>query len=214
VPPIDAIIRAWRLSADLHTLRPGADDAALRAAEESLGRPLPAALAALYRFSDGADLLGGNLTLLPLHGDEDSLGLDNASDAYRASHWPVPQEVLIFGGNGQDEAFGLWLPETADPAYDHPVVQIGELFEPACMAVYGTSLVRFLAAWSAYYLLLEEAPARALRALGVPRALRAEESADDYGAFAAWADPGLPDPAPDVYETAYDVEGLRRLFGA
>ena len=211
---IDDVIRAWRLSADLHALRPGANEAALRAAEQSLGRVLPADLAALYRFSNCGDLMGGNLSILPLASTGDELGLVDAADDYRANHWPVPQEVLIFGGNGQGEPFGLWFPEDADATDDHPVIQIGELFESACMAVYGTSLVRFLTAWSAYYLLLEEAPGAALDALGIPKRLRTDEYAEDYAAIAAWADPDLPDPDPDPYETAYDVEGLRRLFGS
>jgi hypothetical protein len=137
-----------------------------------------------------------------------------AAADYRAHQWPVPEELLIFGGNGQGEPFGLWLPETAGPAYDHPVIQIGQIFEPACMAVYGTSLVPFLTAWSAYYLLPDEAPAKALRALKVPARLCSEAYAEDYAALAAWADPGLPDPEPDPYSVAYDVDELRRLFGA
>jgi cell wall assembly regulator SMI1 len=54
---IDDVLRAWRLSAHLHTFQPGATERELRAAEEALGCPLPADLAALYAFSNGADLL-------------------------------------------------------------------------------------------------------------------------------------------------------------
>ncbi len=39
---IEDVIRAWRLSADLHEFQPGAAEEELRAAEEALGCPLPA----------------------------------------------------------------------------------------------------------------------------------------------------------------------------
>jgi hypothetical protein len=40
--------------------------------------------------------------------DDEALTLATASDLLRSWDWPVPDEMLIFGGNGQGDSFGLW----------------------------------------------------------------------------------------------------------
>jgi hypothetical protein len=208
---IQTLICAWTVAGDSGDMAPGATEEELRAVEAQIGVLLPPALRALYRATNGAYLLDGNLRLYPLQAPEGEFSLVAASDMLRQWDWTVPTEILVFGDDGQGDSFGIWLPQTPDDRYDHPVVEIGEIFEPGCMAVVGTSLDRFLLAWSAYYLLLEEAPASALDAIGFPRDLWADELM--HGEHHAWADPGLPDRAPDPYVQRYDVHDLHRQFG-
>jgi hypothetical protein len=204
---LEPLVEAWRLSSELHELSAGASEAELAAAEAELGRSLPEAARALYRVTNGAALLRVNLRLYPLWADE--LGLVAASDWLRSVEWTIPEELVVFGDNGSDDSFGLWLPRGRrddDPA---PVIQIAEVGDG--FAVAGTSLVPFLTGWSAYYLLLLEADRSALSALGVPQ--RLWDAEPDEKIF-AWADPDLPDPDPDPYGRPVDVEALRERYGS
>ncbi len=209
------LIRVWILSRDHHTFMPPASEKALQRAEKELGRPIPRPLRELYRFSDGLDLFAGNLQIYPLREGEGQLGLVSASARLRAWGWPIPEEVWVFGDDGSDELLGIWLPETGREGFDHPVLLIGEIFEPKCMAVAGTSLSAFLRGWTAFYLLAYEADPMALDLLGLPESLRygANELDDEHFVeILRWADPGLPDPDPDPYRRGLDGEDLKRLF--
>jgi hypothetical protein len=206
---IDHLLEAWRLSPVRNDLQPGASDEEIAAAEADLGRSLPEAARALYRAADGASLLGGNLNVNPLRAER--FGVVVLSDWLRSVKWTIPEELVVFGDNGADDSFGLWLPRGRrddDPA---PVIQIAEVGDG--LAIAGTSLVQFLIGWSAYYL-LDEGAESALSALGVPERLWGAEPDDEaFAELLRWADPELSDPLPDPYGRPVDVETLRKRFG-
>jgi len=157
------------------------------------GIAVPAPLRSLYEAHDGGSIFAGNLRLYPLRAALDGdFTVLNLSNRLREWEWPVPPEMLVFAGNGQDEFFGTW----AMPASGlHPVVEIGAIFEEDALAVAATSLAAFLTGWSAYYLLLHEAETTVLDVLGLPDDLRFHPDALDGVAEARiwqWADPALP----------------------
>ena len=82
----------------------------------------------------------------------------------------VPEELVVFGTDGSDSTFALWRPKGQAQRHDAPVIVLGEGGEG--MAIAGTSLSRFLKGWTAYYLLLYDAEAEPLDALGLPENLR------------------------------------------
>ena len=127
-------------------------------------------------------LLEGNLSIYPLFGSGNDLGLTNASAKLREWNWPIPMEVLVFGNNGSDDLFGLWYTGTQSHIFRCPVLQIGEIFLGPNMAVAGTDLVPFLYGWSLYYLILLEAETISLDILEAPNFLRfsAKDLADEY----------------------------------
>lgn len=201
---LDIVLAAWRLSPASHQFRDPATDEAIAEAERSLGRAIPDSLKSLYRFANGMSALGGNLGVESLL-DSKGGGLVYLGDRLRSWHWPIPEEVLMFGGNGADEQFGLWYPPGAPADGPMPVVMIGSVFEAACLALAGTDLPRFLLAWSGYYLVLDEAPTEALDALGLPEALRRLDEDASLAAYVGWADPALPDHDPDPYSRGVDA---------
>ena len=176
-----------------------------------MGRPMPADLKALYRFSDGMAPLGGNLTVEPLTATS-GLALVGLSDQLRDWDWPIPDELLMFGGNGGDELFGLWYPAGAPSDGLSAVVMVGSIFEPVCLALAGTDLPRFLLAWSGYYLVQLEAPAAALDALRLPESLRQIDDEAGVAPYFRWADPTLADPDPDPYARGLDAAGIAALI--
>ena len=166
--------------------------------EEALGRPLPEELREFLEEAADREMLGGNLKVYPLvppEGDEEALALTTASGLLRSWDWPVPDEMVVFGDNGQGDSFGLWLPR--DGGARPIVVQIGEVFEDACLAVVGDDLDSFVRGWTDYYTQLGD------------RDLDEEAFYEILGR----ANPGLPDPRPDPYErglTAAQIVRARR----
>jgi hypothetical protein len=144
----------------------------------------------------GRELFGGNLRIYPLAAtDPETLTVANASDKLRSWDWPVPDEMVIFGDNGQSDSFGLWLP--LDGGARPIVVQIGEVFEDACLAVVGDDFESFLRGWGDYYTQLTSR----------------DLDDDDFYEILGRANPGLPDPRPDPYErglTAAQVDDFAR----
>lgn len=210
---MDAIFRAWDLSKPLHDLRPPADTDDLELVEEMISRQLPSELVELYRHTNGGELLGGNLQLEPALPHDDRPGLANAAETLRQAHWPIPDSLLVFGSNGAGSVLGIWLPQS--PAA-HAVIEVGELFKPASMAILGTRLSRFLAGWTAYHLLLTSDqldPEPALDALALPAELRAPDPDTNHCyALLQWADPDLPNPRPDPYLHGLNATELDRLL--
>jgi hypothetical protein len=210
---MESIIRAWETS-EGNTFNPPADEEALTALEQQLHLRLPPDFRRLYQFSDGADLLGGNFKYWPLRGKDFSLW--ESPDFLRACHHVIPDEVLVFADNGSESLFGVWLQPTGSRIFQSPMVEVGEIYEPGCMAVAGTSLVPFLRGWTAYYLLSEDDPStQSLDALGLPEELRfaAEDMKDEHFAqLRRWADPELPDPYVDAYRSRFDMDALKSLF--
>jgi hypothetical protein len=77
----------------------------------------------------------------------------------------------MFGGERSDELFGLWYPPESSAGDPTPIIEIGSIFEPGCMALAATNLPAFLRAWSGYFMAMMEAPEPALKALGLPKSL-------------------------------------------
>ena len=122
-------------------------------------RTIPEDLRVVCAEMAGHELLGGNLRIYPLESDDpDTLTVANASDRLRSWDWPVPDELVVFGDNGQGDSFGLWVPR--DGGARPVVVQIGAVFEEACLAVVAEDLECFLRAWGTYYGLLLGEPAQ------------------------------------------------------
>jgi hypothetical protein len=179
-------------------------------------RPIPEDLRVICAETGGEDLLGGNLRIYPLEADDpDTLTVANASDRLRSWDWPVPDELVVFGDNGQGDSFGLWVQH--DGGARPVVVQIGAVFEDACMAVVAQDLECFLRAWGAYYGLLLGEPAQVeelITELEIPEELRSldeDGSDDEFYAVLAWACPGLPDPRPDPYERGMTAEQVNEF---
>ena len=205
-----AVFEALQLSEGLHELRPPADETSLLAVEARLGRELPAGLKRLYAMADGFHLFLGNLNIVPAGPGTFTL-LDH-SEMLRNAGAPIPQELLVLGNFGGDESFGLWYPPAASPDDPTPVVEIGEIAGPDCMAIDGTDLPVFLLGWCAYYLALYEAPREALEAIGLPAELWDHERTSSSAAYLAWADPALPRPDPDPYLDRLDVAAVRAFL--
>ena len=207
---LDSLLLAWTLSDSCDLPGAGVSPSELAAAERELGLSLPSELQALYGLTDGAYLVGGNLRIHPLRGEKFSLL--GASAAYRLAHWPVPKEVLIFGYDGSGDPYGVWIGEVDNPVFSLPVVQVGQIFEPGCMAIVGTSLQAFLKGRTVYYLLLEDDPTECLDALEVPARLRNFNATEaDYTKIVSCADPLLPSPAYDPYKDRLTVTAVRKL---
>jgi hypothetical protein len=212
---INQLIKAWNLSSKLHTFHAPASEQELQMTEKELGCYLPSSLRELYLLSNGLNLLHGNLNIYPLREDND-FALTTASRKLKEYHPQLPSAVIVFGNDGSDELFGLWLPRTEGKVAKHPVLGIGE-FDPKNMAIMATDILPFLYGWTAYYLMLYKADNAVLDAIGLPQALRYKDYELDDETFAQlrkWADPMLPDPHPDPYRHSCNVEDLTRLFGA
>lgn len=145
---------------------------------------------------------------------EGERGLIGFGDRLRAWGWLIPSELLMFGGNGADELFGVWYPPEASSDDEVPVVMVGSVVEPACLSLAGTDLPRFLVGWSSYYLVLDEAPSRAFDTLGLPASLRRARPDASIASYLAWADPQLPDPDPDPYARGLDANEMREVLQA
>jgi hypothetical protein len=191
----------------------------LSATEGALGRRFPPDLSDLYSESDGCELLEGNLNFVPLATKAGTIGLADLSDELRGNGWAVPDELLVFGSDGQGNQLGIWVPANAANDAAAPIVMLGAIFNRAqCTAVFGTDLPRFLRSWTIYYTLLDGAPdastARALELLGVPLAWR-ERVPDDrlLAQILRSVDPDLPSFEPDPYVHGLTAEELRSMYG-
>ena len=213
VPELQSLLACWALSRKHHEFCRGATDAEIVRSEQVLGRTLPVALRALYEMSNGLSLVGANLNIFPLEsGEDDELALVSASMKLREWGWNVPDELLVFGDDGSESLFGIWLPRTAGASGDGVIIELGEC---ESMAIAGSSLCRFLRGRTGYYLLSEDAPEAALDALGLPRELRNDDPDDEVVALITrWADPDIEDPLPDPYESGITAAELRARFGS
>lgn len=211
---IAQVLAAW--AAVPGHVRPGRGAAAadLVAVQEQLGRTLPGELAELYRAADGVDLGDGSLRLYPLLGTDEELGVDEAGQTYRSWGWPIPEELVVIGADETDRVYGVWAPSGARRTL---VVAADESLEEPALAVVGTSLAGFLAAWTAYHLPRDlgetAAVAACLDRLEVPTPLREGESEFDdehLHALLSWAGPDLPDDEPDPTARPVPPEELTR----
>ena len=207
------VVNSWRLSS-ICDLGLGATDFELKDAETKLCRKFPPALIDLYRVCNGAYVLGGNIMIDPLDGKK--LSLVQSSDFLRKAEWPIPDEAIVFGTDGSDDLFAVWLP--TDRVERPIVIQIGSNFQPGSFSIVGTSLPRFLRSRTVYYLLLEECEDSALDELEVPKRFRerALDKLDDelYNAIYRWSDPELPDLPLSPYDAHLTVDDVRKFASA
>ena len=117
--------------------------------EGKIGATLPQPLREVYLLFNGGWIWDLDFFLLEPTPDED-LAVINANEKYIEWEWRIPQEIRLFAHMGGEEVFGIWLPETGNPIYNHPIIEVGELFEEGCMGLTGTNLLSFLRGWSAY----------------------------------------------------------------
>lgn len=211
-PDIPRVLGAWRAAGAHVDLGEPADDALLARAESELRFPLPQEVRELYSACNGMSLASGDLVLHPLVGPE-SEGVTTASTQLREWDWPVPEELLVLGGNGGDEVLGVWVVPDARRTL---VVMMGSPSDEPDLAVFGTSLAGFLAAWSAFHLPLgdpgdDPAIADALAELGAPAPQTRPDDEEHFLRLLAWASPDLPDPRPDPYGSPVAPADLTRL---
>jgi len=215
----EALLKAWRADPSKNQLGPGATEAAVAVAEAVLRRRFPRALRDLYFQTDGCALLEGNLNITPLATVPGTPGLVDLSDELRGNGWAVPDELLVFGDDGQGNQLGIWLPSGTPDDLPNPIVMLGVIFGRAeCMAVFGSELLRFLHSWTIYYTLLDAAAEtprqRVLDLLGVPAGWRDREPDDALFAEILRAnDPDLPTYDPDPYVRGVSAQHLRTLYG-
>lgn len=202
---LDDVLDAWRLSSALHTTGDPLDEDHLLAAEARLGRDLPTDLRRLFEFSDGFDGFDGNIHI------ERAIVAADFADDLRHSDWDIAPELLVFGGNGSDEHWALWYPDTAPPDDPTPVIEIGEIFDGGGLALVGSSLPRFLRMVSGFHLARRENSA-ASDAIGLPQSLRRDQGR--FAPLVAWADPALPFPEPDPYVQRLTRADVQRLVAA
>jgi len=208
------LIEAWKMCG-VESFPPPAHEDELRKLEAHLEQPIPSDLRALYSVTNGAHLRDGNLKFDPVEGHE--ICLMESTIWLRNVGWCIPDQVLVFGGNGSNELFGIWLAPTLNAAFCNPIIQVGGIFErgSGCMAVEATNLLSFLAIRTAgYFLFLDERPTKALDHLGLPQELRFDvndASDDQLENLGQWADPQMPDDVlGNPYTDGHDAKELKK----
>ena len=232
---IQTLFDAWKVSGAFAVIEAPATEAEIQAAEATIGAQLPTSLREIYPLFNGRWVWELDFFPLNIPPEHSSVVLANANEQFIEYGWHIPKkEIRVFAGDGGGGLFGIWLPACGNPIYNHPIIEVGELFEAGCMGVAGTNLLSFLRGWSAYHLMLKDsneswrvelgedkdAPNRlkrtqtALDMVQVPQSLRGENFDDDLPPFRKWADPQLPDPSGTSYNQLYTIADLKRLFGA
>ena len=232
---IQILFDAWKVSGAHHSMKPPATETDICAAEAKIGAQLPRPLREIYSLFNGR--WAWELDFFPLTPPPEHYALINSNEKYIEYEWHIPKEIRLFADMGGEEIFGIWLPATGNPIYNHPIIEVGFITGEGCMGWVGTNLLSFLRGWSAFQFVMEEddelwkvelgedkdAPNRlkriqtALNTLEVPQSLRAEhhhEGPDEnFAQLRKWADPQLPDPYGDSYSQEYTITDLKRLFG-
>ena len=136
-----------------------------------------------------------------------------SGDFLRKAGWPIPEDVLVFGGDGSEDLFALWLPRHR---VEKPIViEVGNIFQPGSFSIVGTSLPHFLRSRTAYYLLVEECGAVALDAIAVPNRFRQcfPDRLDDklFEEIFRWSDPELPDLPLSSYDACMTVDDVKKF---
>jgi hypothetical protein len=211
VSSLGDLLGTWKSVANTSIGSPAsADDFA--EAKREMKQPLPPAILQLYQVLNGGYLLEGNLTLYPLSRQQEGCSLTDGSGFLRRCGWDIPESLLVFADNGAGHYFAAYTGSAISP-WQCPIVEVGELFEPGCLALAGTDLLRFLVGYTAYYLLVLERP-DLLRSLGVPTTFeRVEPDDESFAALRAWADPALPNPMGDPYIDRLDPRALATIVG-
>ena len=151
---IQTLIDCWVTSDPSETFNPPATEQEIQDAEEKIGATFPPPLRELYRFTNGNWIF--DLDFYQLDLNEHGFGLVNANEKYIEWRWTIPQEIRLFAHNGASNAYGIYLPACGNRIFNHPIIEVGTIFEDGCMGVAGTNLISFLRGWSAYHLMEHE----------------------------------------------------------
>jgi hypothetical protein len=226
VDRIARIARVLPMIAEDGQLGAPESDGVLDALEAANGRPLPPEVRAVYRVvGGGTSLLGGCLNLEPLLDDE--FAVATHADQLREWDWSIPDEVVVFGGDGGGQVFGLWVP--AGGALRHPVLRLdcGDEDGPI-MGVVAQDLPAFLAAEIASQVFpwADDVGEEAQEALGLPPELVGDPDdriPAEVGAYEAehysvdpllrWASPEVPEVAYDIYRARTTVADVAAIAG-
>ena len=223
---IQTLIEAWQATEIDPSVNPPATETEIQAAEAKIGTTLPKSLREVYLLFNGGWYW--ELDFFPLEPPPKDFGLTDGNEKFIEYGWHIPKEIRLFAVDGGEEAFAIWLPACGNPIYNHPIIEVGELFDEGCMGVAGTNLISFLYGWSTYYLMLKELDkskeVEFLDKLQVPQSLRPEHFDESQYAppptgrdphfiqLRKWADPLLPDPAGNSYRQRYTIADLKRIF--
>ena len=234
---IPKLIGAWLASGAEHTAKPSATEREIRSAEARIGATLTDPLREVYILWNGGWMLELNFLALEPNPPEEPWGLTNETENFIEDEYRISRELRLFAGNGMESYFGIWLPESGNAIFNHPIVEVSlELNDvDGCMGIAGTNLVSFLHGWSAYYIQLvdgagPESEQKALNMLGLPPHLWHDrfyatyfdtlvgvpsDSGIDhhFRQLRKWADPLLPDPYGDADNQQYSIADLKRIFG-
>lgn len=192
---LQTLVESWKTSGAYNSVEDPATEADIKKVEATIGAQLPTSLREVYQLFDGGWMW--DLDFYQLDLNEHGFGLVNANEKYIEWGWHIPKEIRLFARMGGSSVFGIWLPETDNPIYNHPIIEVGTIFEGGCMGVAGTNLISFLRGWSAYHLMEHEIDAlnaveegesanrliqiqMALSMLQVPQHLLREPFYEDY----------------------------------
>ena len=230
---IQTLLDAWKASGAHTSIEAPATDAEIQAAEQKIGTTLPQPLREVYLLFNGGWMCDLEF-FTALEPKQYFYSITDGNEKFIEYGWHIPKEIRLFAGMGGEENFGIWLPETGNPIFNHPIIEVGELpGDEGCMGIAGTNLLSFLHSWAAFHLVYDERAKlwavelgedknasnqlkriqTALDTLQVPRSVRGEHFDDEMAPFRKWADPQLPDPYGDSYNQEYTITDLKRLFG-
>ena len=217
---IQTLFDAWQATEVDPSVNPPATEAEIQAAEKKIGTTLPQLLREVYQLFNGGWWWELEF-FTALEPKPYFYSLTDGNEKFIEYGWHIPKEIRLFAGMGGEENFGIWLAETGNPIYNHPIIEVGELHDEGCMGVIGTNLISFLCGWSAFRLIeteLDESKEVAfLNTLKIPPSLRAEHHHEDpdenFAQLRKWADPQLPDPYGNSYTQRYTITDLKKLFG-
>lgn len=125
---IQMLVDVWKVSGAHHSMKPPATEADIRTAEAKSIR---------YLMEVGL----GDCVFSP-RPPPDHYALTNANEKYIEYRWHTPQEIRLFADEGGSDVFGIYQPETGNPIYNYPIIEVGGMpDEDGCMGVVGTNLL-------------------------------------------------------------------------
>jgi len=213
VDRLERIAAVLPLIADDDEIGAPESDESLDALEAALGRSLPPEVRAAYGvLGGGTSLAGGSLVLEAFFAGEAPVATH--TDDLREWEWKIPIDVVVFGGDGGGQVFGLWLPTSATRR--HPVLRLecGDDDGPD-MGIVAQDLPAFLAAEIASVPWEDDVADVVRRTLGLPEPLvealgrGIDEDVASPDAERQTIDPVLRWASPEVPEVAYDIYASR-----